>query len=1196
MTGSTNGLQVATNTHSDSNCDLCDVLAACEGVLSDDSSSREIRDLSQMIVNEDLLVVLTKELAMNCRYEIQASERRCHQSLRIIMDSGASSHMFPCKDLFDDLTCTVNGMVSLGKSDYKLRIVGQGTTAITALETALWVPGLSFGLISISKFDKKGNKAVYEGGKVVVTNEIGEVVLTGKLDQNLYYLDEEYLAQLWGVNRCTCLRQNVTAVLEECDVVEEILSPGVRKRMHEDAYTTTELLEPVEILHRRLGHASLKVLKKAFKNNNYAHSKYTYQDIKNASLKFCPSCYEGKMKAFSSPDTSRSQEFKLYEKFGIDYKGPFPVRSVHGHTGFYLLCDYASSNVFAFPCKSKDEEVVQNILHEYNSIVQHAGKQIKILQCDYDSVLLGAAVREWMRENNIKLQTSAPYTHWQNGFIEAMIGKVMDKARSIMAAGRVPRKYWSYAILCACYLINRLPVRNSDTTPYEMRYGVKPDINHIVPFFCPGVYHKTPAERKGAWDYKAERCRMLGYDERMKNSYFVLVLSTGKIISRHDCKWNEEALESVSMDNQNGGDPYEMDPEDETDPEEDVDEVESPMNEVVDDYDEDEPYWKSNESVETANLLERWLEDVSDIAARKYASDVAASAEGTELKIPPLPPVPRSVEEALAGPDADLWREALKKELRSFEDRNVFVEAPQEGRAMRTKIILRTMYRNDYTVKYKARLVACGYSQIYGVDYKETYAPTASTAAVMVAIQIAAMQGLEFSEFDVTAAFLEGTNDFPNFARLPKALGGMRVEVKGNFYGEKQGPKIWNDHLHGILVRAGFSRCPVHPCLYKKLNSNGKQMWIVIHVDDGLIVTSCKEAREEFLKYFRTQVRETTHLDVVGRYVGMDFDFFPEQRKVLLSHKLYISQKWSEYNKNESIPMNPTSNLRTAVPNPDNSSMLHDTGEFRFMCDRARPDMLVVTGELATGGDKSPSNEHKKVAEKAKHYLKSTQQLGLCLGGLGKVCVFGYSDASWVTDGNCKSRLGGCVFLSTDSGAVRSFSKNDTKPSSLSHSSCEAEIKAMDEWVREVMHIMDMYSFMCGPYTEPVLLFVDNMSAIELCQSLRQSHKVKHINMRIHFIREMIEDGFLELYFVSTENNVADVLTKPLPEKTFISHRKILLEGHGGVLPTRVEKLHVALNAVSITELTTGSEEVEEFVLRVLEFNTNYCSSQMECE
>src|SRR6185312_11592058 len=181
---------------------------------------------------------------------------------------------------------------------------------------------------------------------------------------------------------------------------------------------------------------------------------------------------------------------------------------------------------------------------------------LRVLQCDYDSVLLGGSVQDWLSTHIVRQQMSAPYVHWQNGLIESNIGKIMDKARTMMAYGRVPRKYWDYAVLIACYLSNRTPVRHSDKTPYELRFGVKPSISHLVPFWSPGVFHKSKAERQGSLDYKAVRCRMLGYDERLQNSYRVLIVDDGSILSRHDCIWNEKSLESISASNLEG----ELDP------------------------------------------------------------------------------------------------------------------------------------------------------------------------------------------------------------------------------------------------------------------------------------------------------------------------------------------------------------------------------------------------------------------------------------------------------------------------------------------------------------------------------------------------------------------------------------------------------------------------------------------------------------
>jgi hypothetical protein len=229
--------------------------------------------------------------------------------------------------------------------------------------------------------------------------------------------------------------------------------------------------------------------------------------------------------------------------------------------------------------------------------------------------------------------------------------------------------------------------------------------------------------------------------------------------------------------------------------------------------------------------------------------------------------------------------------------------------------------------------------------------------------------------------------------------------------------------------------------------------------------------------------------------------------------------------------------------------MLHDTGKFRFACDRARPDILVATGEIATGGDKNPSALHEVVSRRTKQYLYHTRTMGIELGE-GELEIFGYSDASYITDGNCKSRLGGCIFLNLTSGAVRSFSKTDTQPSSVSHSSTEAEIKAMDEWVREVLHCVDIVSFLIGRrYDKPIKLLVDNQSAIELCTTLKQSHKVKHINVRITFIRELVDAGFITIHYVEGGENVADVETKALEEKPFSKHRDKLLKGHGGEMP-----------------------------------------------
>ena len=164
------------------------------------------------------------------------------------------------------------------------------------------------------------------------------------------------------------------------------------------------------------------------------------------------------------------------------------------------------------------------------------------------------------------------------------------------------------------------------------------------------------------------------------------------------------------------------------------------------------------------------------------------------------------------------------------------------------------------------------------------------------------------------------------------------------------------------------------------------------------------------------------------------------------------------------------------------------------------------------------------------------------------------------------------MFMNYDSGAIRTFSRNSTTAgTTLSHSSTEAEIKALDEVIREIMHILDMIEFISGKYSEPVIIYVDNKSAITLMETFKVSNNIKHINLRINFIREMINSKVIELHFVPTEFNVADLLTKPLDVATYLKLRDILMNGHGGKAPS-FELVSLCLNAIALYELDMMSD------------------------
>jgi hypothetical protein len=496
-----------------------------------------------------------------------------------------------------------------------------------------------------------------------------------------------------------------------------------------------------------------------------------------------------------------------------------------------------------------------------------------------------------------------------------------------------------------------------------------------------------------------------------------------------------------------------------------------------------------------------------------------------------LPPAPKTIAEALdeSNPDYWHWHEAVVTELGVLQEQGTFDGAEQYGRAMKTKFVFTTSFKPDFTVKYKARLVVCGYSQVYGVDYEETYAPTTPITNILLLLQIAKVKKAVIASFDVTGAFLEGTNDHEQYCWLPEEISDrkLRVRIIKSLYGQKQSPKIWNDHLNNILIQMGFERCPVSPCLYR-YKCDDTYLYTTIHVDDGLMMADSKETVDHFITQFRTYVSfDLKVYNPVQKFLGMQIE--EDDKYVYVHQKDYIKNidllGVKEVVKVEKAPMKSSVNLRVCEQNNTLPQLLPVSGVLRYVSDRTRPDILTAVGEMSSNGAPHPSDQHVEVAKSILRFVKSTVNDKLTLGGSGPIVLRAYSDASYITTGKCKSRLGGCLFLGEDSGAIQSFSRND---STVSHSSCEAEIKAIDLVIKSVLHVRDLLEFLGEEQKEKTTIYTDSKSSIDLLSTLKSNENTKHINVRIHFIRESLNANKIQLKFIGTNDNVADGLTKPL--------------------------------------------------------------------
>jgi hypothetical protein len=241
--------------------------------------------------------------------------------------------------------------------------------------------------------------------------------------------------------------------------------------------------------------------------------------------------------------------------------------------------------------------------------------------------------------------------------------------------------------------------------------------------------------------------------------------------------------------------------------------------------------------------------------------------------------------------------------------------------------------------------------------------------------------------------------------------------------------------------------------------------------------------------------------------------------------------------------MSANTNLRDEQQNKDLESLLPVTGTLRYLCDRTKPNLLASIGELSTNITPNPSDEHVKAAKKLIRFIKTSKDQTLKLGGGGDIELFGFCDASHICTGPSKSRLGGCLYIGYDSGAIKSYSISS---STVSLSSCESEIKSLVTIFKDVIHLRDVLQFLGFDQEKPTVVYCDNKSAIDLCKTLKSKDNTKHIQVRINFLRECINSRMVEIKFIPTDLNVADLLTKPLGEQKFTSFSYKLLRGFSG--------------------------------------------------
>lgn len=397
---------------------------------------------------------------------------------------------------------------------------------------------------------------------------------------------------------------------------------------------------------------------------------------------------------------------------------------------------------------------------------------------------------------------------------------------------------------------------------------------------------------------------------------------------------------------------------------------------------------------------------------------------------------------------------------------------------------------------------------------------------------------------DVKTAFLNGTLKEDIFMKIPQGIVCNNENVcKLNkaIYGLKQAARCWFEVFEQTLRDFKFKNSPVDPCIYVKDNGDiNKNIYVLLYVDDLVIATSDISVMNNFKEYLKTKFR-MTDLGEIRYFIGIKIEV--EEDKISLSQSAYISKVLHKYNMLE------CKTVSTPLPSKLNYEMLNSDASYNAPCRSlvgtlmyimlcTRPDIATAINILSRYTNKN-NIELWQGLTRILRYLKGNIDMKLVFTRNSDYAhmFVGYVDSDWGGNEIDRRSTTGYLFKMYNSNLI---CWNTKKQNSVAASSTEAEYMALFEAVREALWLKSISESINIKLNNQIKIFEDNQGCISIASNPSSHKRSKHIDIKYHFAREQIENNIIIIEYIPTENQLADILTKPLVAGRFVELRSKL--------------------------------------------------------
>lgn len=1062
------------------------------------------------------------------------------------LDSGASSHMCRNQSAFEEIHENGKSTLNLATTD-STRIHGSGTvklkvndTVTAILKDTLFIPNLRSNLLSVAKMTDYGHEVVFKKNGAIIVNAKKEKIIEAKRVADLYVIEEKS-----ETANIACAKKNSW-----------------------------------QKLHENFGHLNMGDLKDLV-NHNCIHG---IKVSGNEKPPVCEICVQGKFACipFKRSETTSSEALELIH---TDICGPMRVQSLSGSKYFATFVDDKTRYCEIVFLKNKSD-IFEKFVEFKSRVEKQTGKKIKIVRSDNGREYLNNKFKEFFRLEGIVHQLTADYTPEQNGVAERFNRTLVEMARCMLLQSKLPPTFWAEAILTACYIRNRCPTKAlGKGVPYTAWTGKVPTASHFKTFGS--VAHMLEKGKNlGKFDSKTKKCIFIGYSLESK-AYRLWDPIAKRILKSRDVKFldlfqkNKDKAPSTFIDveittnicNKENLSDAEESIEDLCSAEEDL---------IIEGTEENTPERNGDENLEVLpeKRFGRGRPRIIRTGKpgrpekRKHQVPVIENGDSSSKENGNLAKVeehededekttdcfdaisleefagltcidPIDVEQALRSPDTEKWKKAMREEIDALRNNKTWtiVERPEHKKIIGSKWVLRTKLNADGLVeRRKARLVARGFTQRKDLDYFETFAPVARAESIRTVMALAVEKNLYVHQLDFVSAYLNGELNEELYLEIPdffskiikneemqKSTENKVFRLNKALYGLKQSGRCWFKKLDEKLKEMSFKQSSADHCVYYQ--NDVCLSIIVIYVDDLIVASSSREKMKEIKRKLSTF--KMKDLGQINYCLGINFKHNHASNRISMDQEGLIENIIQKFNmedcKPAPIPLNPSIKL-TKTMSPQNKEEQEEMstvpyrnliGSLMYLATSTRPDIMHAVSLLSQFNE-NPGLSHWKAAKRVLRYLKGTKRMKLVFEKTEERLV-GFADADWGNDMDDRRSYTGYFFKLANA----AISWSSRKQKSVALSSTEAEYVSLSEAAKEAIHLKILLEEIIGDQGR-LTIFNDNQGAGQMTKNPICHSKAKHIDIRYHHIREVINSGVINVEYQPTEEMPADVLTKAL--------------------------------------------------------------------